>query len=49
MGLKLLALILLIISALGNDLTSIRTGLFFTGVFIVMDILDVEYLGNDNK
>lgn len=49
MGLKLLALILLIISALGNDLTSIRTGLFFTGVFIVMDILDVEHLGNDNK
>lgn len=49
MGLKFLALALLIISALGDDLTSIRTGLFFSGVFIVMDILDFEHLGNDNK
>lgn len=43
MGLKFLSLILLIISGLGDDLTGIRVGLFLTGFFIVIDILETAH------
>ena len=40
MGLKILSLVMLIVSGLGDNLTGIRVGLLLTGFFIVMDILE---------
>lgn len=43
MGLKIGALIFLLISGLGDNLTGIRIGLLLTGFFIVMDILETVH------
>lgn len=43
---KVMAFILLVIAGFGDDITAIRVGLVFSGIFMMADIIDYKHKKN---